>query len=74
MLIRQKSGFYSCTLAEEMFKIYSDENAVSMINIYELLKKYIHQGFSLESLSLVTQLSVDTLAKMIDDPTYLPKD
>ncbi len=45
-----------------------------LINIHELLKKYVGQGFSLESLSLVTQLSVETLTKMVDDPTYIPND
>lgn len=43
-------------------------------DIRDMLRKCINQGFSLDSISMATQLTVEELQKMLDNPDYLPCD
>ena len=43
-------------------------------DIRDMLRKCVKQGFSLDSISIATRLTIDELQKMLDDSNYLPKD
>ncbi len=47
-------------------------NKMILVNIHDMLKKCVGQGFSLESISLAAQLPIAELEKMLDDSTYVP--
>jgi hypothetical protein len=43
-------------------------------DIRDLLRKCVKQGFSLDSISMATRLTVEELQRMLDDSYYLPDD
>lgn len=43
-------------------------------DIRDMLRECVKQGFSLDSISMATQLTVKELQEMLDNPNYVPSD
>lgn len=49
------------------------DNYIEILDIPHALDKYMHQGFSMEALSKVTQIPIETLSNWAKDRTFEPK-
>jgi hypothetical protein len=47
---------------------------VRIVNLHELLCKYLSQGFTLDTLSKITGFSEDALIKIVNAPAFIPQE